>query len=98
EIAAREVCNNSDAFAALVSWWSLIPKDVMQANITSDYPGGVSHACELETSALLYLRPHLVDMSLAVRDYGFQPTKHMWRDMRVAAPVVFNEVWSRFSQ
>jgi creatinine amidohydrolase len=98
EIAAREVCNRSDAFAALVSWWSLIPTDLLNATLTSEKPGGVSHACELETSALLYLRPDLVDMSKAVRDVGFRPSKHMWRDLRVASPVVFNEQWSRFSE
>ncbi|HUE75968.1 MAG TPA: creatininase family protein [Chloroflexota bacterium] len=98
EIAAREVCNTSDAFAAVVSWWSLIPKEILAENLTSEFPGGVSHACELETSALLYLRPDLVDMSLAVREYGLTPSKHLWRDLRSPSPVVFNEQWSRFSR
>jgi len=98
EIAAREVCNRTDAFAALVSWWSLIPRKLLDEVLTSEVPGGVSHACELETSALLYLRPDLVDMSKAVKDQGFQPGKYMWRDLRVTAPLVFNEQWSRFSE
>jgi len=29
-------------------------------------PGGTCHACEMETSVLLHLAPHLVDMSVAV--------------------------------
>jgi len=98
EIAAREVCNRSDAFAALVSWWSLIPADLLNATLTSEKPGGVSHACELETSALLFLRPELVDMSKAARDQGFRPSMHIFRDLRSASPVVFNEQWSRFSE
>ena len=98
EIAAREVCNQSDAFAALVSWWSLIPRNLLDEVLTSEVPGGVSHACELETSALLYLRPDLVDMSKAVKDQGFVPGNYMWRDLRKTAPLVFNEQWSRFSE
>ncbi|MGH2457628.1 MAG: creatininase family protein [Chloroflexota bacterium] len=98
EIAAREVCNRSDSFAALVSWWSLIPRPVMEEVLVSEIPGGVSHACEMETSAMLYLRPDLVEMSKAVRELGFKPGKYMWRDMRVTSPLVFNEQWSRFSE
>lgn len=98
EIAAREVCNRSDAFAGLVSWWSLVPAVMLNEVLQSEKPGGVSHACELETSALLYLRPDLVDMSKAERDQGFQPSKYMWRDLRLASPMVFNEQWSRFSR
>ncbi|MBX6773202.1 MAG: creatininase family protein [Chloroflexi bacterium] len=98
EIAAREVCNRTDAFAGLVSWWSLIPREVMERTLTSEMPGGVSHACELETSVLLYLRPDLVDMSKAVKETGFRPGRYMWRDLRVSSPLVFNEQWSRFSR
>jgi creatinine amidohydrolase len=98
EIAAREVCNRSDAFGALVSWWSLIPAQLLNEVLVSEKPGGVSHACEMETSALLYLRPDLVDMSKAERDLGFQSSKYMWRDLRMTSPVVFNEQWSRFSR
>ncbi len=98
EIAAREVCNRTDAFAALVSWWSLIPRKLLDETLTSEKPGGVSHACELETSVLLHLRPDLVDTSKAEKDLGFQPTKYMWRDIRTSSPVVFNEQWSRFSR
>jgi creatinine amidohydrolase len=98
EIAAREVCNRSDAFAALVSWWSLIPNKLLNDVLQSEKPGGVSHACEMETSAVLYLRPDLVDMTKAVKDQGFVPSKYMWRDLRMASPVVFNEQWSRFSE
>ncbi len=98
EIAAREVCNKSDAFAGVVSWWSLIPNELLSTVLTSEVPGGVSHACEMETSAMLYLRPDLVDMSKAERELGFRPGKYMWRDLRKASPLVFNEQWSRFSR
>ena len=98
EIAAREVCNRTDAFSALVSWWSLIPGEILKRELTSEFPGGVSHACEMETSVLLYLRPDLVDMSKAVRDFGFPATKYLWRDVRSSSPVVVNEQWSRHSR
>jgi creatinine amidohydrolase len=98
EIAAREVCNRTEAFACLVSWWSLIPRDILDNVLTSEFPGGLSHGCEMETSALLYLAPALVDMSKAVRELGFPPSKYFWRDHRRAPPVVFNEQWSRWSR
>jgi creatinine amidohydrolase len=81
-----------------VSWWSLIPSQLLNAVLVSEKPGGVSHACEMETSAVLYLRPDLVDMSRAVKDQGFVSSKYMWRDLRMSSPVVFNEQWSRFSE
>ena len=98
DVAAREVCNRTDAFAALVSWWSLIPHGLLDETLQSEVPGGVSHACEFETSAVLYLRPDLVSMSRAVKEQGFKPGKYMWRDLRVTSPLVFNEQWSRFSR
>ena len=98
EIASREVCNRPDAFAALVSWWSLIPRELLESELTSEFPGGVSHACEMETSVLLHLRPELVDMSKAERELGFPATNYMWRDIRSNSPVVVNEQWSRHSR
>ncbi|HEY5620926.1 MAG TPA: creatininase family protein, partial [Candidatus Bathyarchaeia archaeon] len=34
----------------------------------SDYPGGIAHACELETSLYLAIKPELVDMGRAVKE------------------------------
>lgn len=43
--------------------------------------GGMSHACELETSLLLHLRPELVEMDLAVRDISQPDSRFYWRDI-----------------
>ncbi len=41
----------------------------------------MSHACELETSLMLYLRPDLVDMGKAVRDISQPESRFYWRDI-----------------
>jgi creatinine amidohydrolase len=43
--------------------------------------GGMSHACELETSLMLFLRPELVQMDLAVRDISQPESRFYWRDI-----------------
>jgi creatinine amidohydrolase len=53
---------------------------------TPRFHGGLFHACELETSMMLYLAPDLVDMSRAIRDipqvppdFDFRPTR--WHEL-----------------
>ena len=49
-----------------ISYWQTITKtliDVCESEI-----GGLGHACEMETSLALYLRPDEVDMSKAIND------------------------------
>ena len=41
------------------SWWQLAAAELLQ--ISTSGPGGVGHACELETSMMLALAPELVD-------------------------------------
>lgn len=41
---------------------------------------GGTHADELETSMMLYLAPHLVDMSKAAKDYTSSPGGGLTRD------------------
>lgn len=50
------------------------------------FHGTLFHACEIETSMMLYLAPELVDMSKAIRaiprvppDFDYRPTR--WREM-----------------
>jgi creatinine amidohydrolase len=43
--------------------------------------GGMSHACELETSLMLFLRPELVRMELAVKDIAQPASRFCWRDL-----------------
>lgn len=62
DMVARRVIVETDASCVFCSWWQLL-----QVNCGFDkkwresvYPGGCSHACELETSMLLHLAPQHV--------------------------------------
>jgi len=57
-----------------------------------------SHADEIETSLLLYLRPDLVKMEKAKREIGFPITKFHWRSIIERAPLTMMDIWSRISE
>src|SRR5271154_929304 len=98
DVAARNITNRTEAICAMAPWWSLIPKELLQELRESEYPGGMAHGCELETSVLLHLRPDLVQMELAERDIGFAPTEFFYWDLETPAPVQFQEWFSRYSR
>jgi creatinine amidohydrolase len=98
DIAARNITNRSDAICAMVSWWSLIPKELFRELRESEFPGGMAHGCELETSVLLYLRGDLVQMDKAQRDINFQKTEYFYWDLEGGSPVFFQEWFSRYSK
>jgi len=97
DIAARLITNHSEAIACLVSWWSLAEPALSEVR-ASAFPGGMAHACEVETSLMLHLRPDLVDMSLAVKDISFQPSEFIFWDLQRSSPVTFQEHFSRYSK
>jgi creatinine amidohydrolase len=57
DLVARRVNLETDAECAFCAWWSLLTVDpeFMPRWRQSYFPGGCAHACELETSAYLYL-------------------------------------------
>jgi creatinine amidohydrolase len=98
DIAARNITNKTDAICAMVSWWSLIPKALLAELRESEFPGGMAHGCELETSVLLYLRGDLVQFEKAKRDINFQATEFFYWDLAAPSPVHFQEWFSRYSK
>ncbi|MFN7994950.1 MAG: creatininase family protein [Bryobacteraceae bacterium] len=98
DVAARNITNRTDAVCAMISWWSLIPKSLFQELRQSEYPGGMAHGCELETSVLLHMRPDLVKMEKAERDISFQPTEFFFWDLQTPSPIFFQEWFSRYSR
>jgi len=46
----------------------------------SEFPGGMAHACELETSIYLALEPDLVQMDKAVKEIPEWDSEHVWLD------------------
>ena len=57
DLAARRTNLETDAECILVAWWNLLNIDpgFLPDWRESQFPGGISHACELETSLYLYL-------------------------------------------
>jgi creatinine amidohydrolase len=98
DVAARNITNKTDAICAMVSWWSLIPKALLEELRESEFPGGMAHGCELETSVLLYLRGDLVQFEKARRDINFQATEFFYWDLASPSPVFFQEWFSRYSK
>lgn len=95
DVSARLITNQTPSICVGLAWWSLLkPEDLAWRE--SDWPGGFSHACELETSMVLHLRPDLVDMSKAVRTMDeVQRSPNIFWDLQGGAPVFFQEWWSR---
>lgn len=98
DIAARNITNRTEAICAMVSWWSLIAKELFSELRESDYPGGMAHGGELETSALLYLRGELVEMDKAQPDLPLQSSEFFFWDLQNPSPVFFQEFFSRYSR
>ena len=75
-VARLAMIENESLLCGLVDWWS-IPDLVEIVNETRDSEiGGMSHACEIETSMMLEIRPGLVDMGKAVKDISYQVSQY----------------------
>jgi creatinine amidohydrolase len=57
DLVARRTNLETDAECSVVAWWNLltVDKNFLPSWRESKFPGGCSHACELETSLYLYL-------------------------------------------
>ncbi len=98
DIAARNITNQTEAICAMVPWWSLIPKALFDELREAEWPGGMAHACELETSLLLYFRGDLVQFEKAQKDINFEKTEFFYWDLQSGSPVFFQEWFSRYSK
>jgi creatinine amidohydrolase len=98
DIAARNITNHSQAICAMLSWWSLVPKGLLNELRESEYPGGMAHGCEMETSVLLHLCNHLVQMDKAEKDMPVQKSEYFYWDLQAPSPVFFQEFFSRYSR
>jgi creatinine amidohydrolase len=55
--------------------------------------GGMGHACELETSLLLHLRPALVHMDRAIDETSFISTPNYYMDWYEGGALIANPPW-----
>mgnify|MGYP005840652803 CR=1 FL=1 len=74
-------------FVASLTYWTPIAADLRE--IGRSELGGMSHACEMETSVQLHLRPHLVDMASAFAAPVVPLTSFFFRDFRAPGSVTY---------
>lgn len=68
EIAIGRIHAQTDALCALVNYWAFL-RDIVEVERRS-MPGGIGHACEFETAAVMALRPDLVSQELPSASCG----------------------------
>jgi creatinine amidohydrolase len=104
DVASRRVNNTfRDAYCCVVAWWDLLfrgpNKEAMVRLRESEFPGGMGHSCELETSLMLKLEPELVQMKNAVKSIPKQG-KFIYSDLMLGGgmgdgPVAFAGIAGR---
>jgi creatinine amidohydrolase len=97
DLAARRTVIETEALCAAFIWPSLARETIEKVR-ESETPGGMAHACELETSVYLYLDETRVQMVKAKREIGLAPSRFVWLDLMKSSPVVMMDIWSRFSK
>ncbi len=69
------------------SYWSLAAQSIRATRESG--PGGLGHACEMETSIMLHLCPERVNLKLARRDGPRHTDSYRKSDMQYGRPVYF---------
>ena len=64
--AVQQLAADAGVLAAAADYWALARKTA--ADVRDSPPGGMAHACEFETSLMLYLRPESVRTELVRRE------------------------------
>jgi len=86
DMVARRLIVETDASAVFCSWWQLLKvnPDFDKQWRESVYPGGCSHAGELETSMLLHLSPESVRkdrIKSEIAKTNKLGSKYVWTDL-----------------
>jgi len=102
DLAARRTNLESDAECLLIAWWHLltVDPDFMKTVRDSVFPGGWSHACELETSLYLYLdednvrKDRITDHITSHHDDG---NPYIWVDLISRGPAALTSWTSTYT-
>jgi creatinine amidohydrolase len=78
------------------AYWALAAQTIRQ--VRESEMGGVSHACEMETSLMLHLSPRQVRMERARRDGPQHPSRFRKADMQLAKPVYYVSEFDELSK
>lgn len=98
-MAARLTIVNNPGVIACDYFYLVTPPGVaaIKSVRESEFPGGMAHACELETSMYLHLDSSLVRMDLAEKDISFPESDYFYFDW-FDGPGSMMEYWSTLSR
>ena len=101
DLAARRTNLETDAECMLMAWWHLLTIDAefLPGWRESKIPGGISHACELETSLYLYLdqdgvRRDRIKNHINTLNDG---NPYIWTDLLVRGPAALTSWTSTYT-
>jgi creatinine amidohydrolase len=84
-----------DAFIATAWLYLSGPEGVRSLEVNRESAiGGMGHACELETSLMLYLKPELVHMERVVDETNFITTPSYYMDWIEGGALIANPPWT----
>lgn len=98
-IAARmTIVNHPDVMCCDYTYMSTVKgREALKAVRDSEFPGGMNHACEMETSIYLAIAPELVQMDKAEKDISFPKSSYFSYDM-LDTPSTMLEYWSTLTR
>jgi len=96
DIVARRTIMETDTLCASVIYTNLIV-DIAKEIRESPIPGGMAHACELETSMYWHVDPERVQTDKFQKEMAVPPSQFIWHDLTNPSPVQMMEWWSTFS-
>jgi creatinine amidohydrolase len=99
DMAARLLMLERRDVIAATFWYLSTPEsaELLARTRDSDQPGGMAHACELETSLYLAIRPQLVQMDKAVREIPEWESDTVWMDWN-DGPLSVKGQWSGWTE
>ncbi len=103
DLVARRHNLETDGECVLIAWWDLLKTDpaFLPSWRESKFPGGCSHACELETSLYLYLDEENVRKDLIKSEFSSLVTEgsdFLWGDLLGKGPASLISWTSSYSQ
>jgi len=103
DLVARRTNLETDAECVVAAWWNLltVDKEFLPRWRQSKFPGGCSHACELETSLYMYLDGDNVrkdQIKSGTISFNDEDSPFNWVDLFAAGPATIVSWTSSYSE
>jgi creatinine amidohydrolase len=95
--AAHMLAESTEVLCAATSYYDLI-SDVAEEIRESEFPGGMSHAGEFETSIALFLNFEGMRIEKAVKEISFPRSKFSWLDIVTPPKISIPRKFSKYSR